>query len=267
MLLFAGVAVLVTVITSALFYLIAKKIDLCKKSLMIKLMAYNAVFCVAFPAFIAVLGGETQSGVPSRGLAAVFSILAIWTALYIVFVIWRVILRSGDVKLKLPVPVPETHSSILNEISINDVENLPDDSKNAGYEPNFDQNAVDTVLNVGKMGIVTEQDPKTDLNDVNSLINLAFDSLYGGKLEEAAEYFYNAIDTRPPLNLEVMIAIQLCMIFSELGRADLSYDILTGYNEKYREQLSDEDRTALEYGVNLLKSVVTGIGGDGYEKN
>ena len=86
-------------------------------------------------------------------------------------------------------------------------------------------------------------------------------------LEEAAGHFYSAMEKHPPLSLEIQIAIQLSMIYSELGRADLSYDILIGYNDKYRNQLSDEDEAMLNTGISMIESVIAGNGGNGDEKN
>ena len=149
---------------------------------------------------------------------------------------------------------------------------LPAGASSTPDEPLFGKNSVDTAQNIDKMGISADllgnMDSGSDrLDDVDYLVNCAFDSLGAGNLEEAAEYFYNAIDKHPKLGLEVQIAIQLSMIYSEIGHAGLSLDILKGYITKYGDLLSDMDMAALEAGVSNIEIIVAGSGGEVNEEN
>ena len=251
---FICVTIAVTAVVSFLFYIVAKRLKLLDKSLIILISILNVLFCAAFPLLAALFGGDarTADGAPSRGLLTVFILLAIWVLFYIFLITWRVILHSPAVRLFLRVPEPESKEP------------------GAVFEDIYSESGkdtVDTAINLDKMGIITEIHHEADENDVKSLINRAFDSLNGGQLNEAAEYFYSAIEKRPPLNLEIQIAIQLSVIYGELGQADLALDILTGYNEQYRSRLTDEDKASLDFGVSMIETIVAGIGGDGHEKN
>lgn len=255
--LFICVTVLTTAASSILFYYAAKRLGINNKRLIAAVSALNALFCAAFPLLFAFVSGWADGRAPMRRPAAVFAALILWTAAYVAIILWRVVLRSPSFRFKAQIPVPDPDGPVLEPVNI--------------------KNNIDSAINIGKMGMNAElrrDNGENDVfiheiheNSVDSLINRAFDCLNGGKKEEAAEYFYSAIEMRPPLSLELQIAIQLSMIYMELGRADLSFDIMTGYDEKYRDRLSGEDKGSLDAGLSIIKSAVAGVGGNGYEKD
>jgi hypothetical protein len=174
--------------------------------------------------------------------------------------------------LNVPIPEPDPPVDENNEadgeaIDENILKTTPIGSDNMGFNGGNGKNTVDTVKNIDKMGMTIEFHEDSKAIEINILIDNAFDSLNGGMLEEAAEYFYSAIDKRPSLGLEIKIAIQLSMIYSELGHADLSLDILTNYRDKYQDKFTEEDRASIEAGISIIEAVVAGIGGDVYEKD
>ena len=299
---FISAIVLVTVITSFLFYFISKRLDLCKKSLVIIISVLNVLFCTLFPLMIALFSGKAVDGSPSLNLGAVAVIMALWTVFYLVVIIWRVVLRSRSLKLNIPVPLPEQNALYTGEAEAAAEETADEtamraaeaEAEAAAEAPLFDTSGdiieiidvkpqeitaekdiyinnekeyVDTTVNIDKMGNITELQQDDENNNVISLINRAFNSLEDGNLEEAAMHFYSAIEKKPPLSLEIQIAVQLSMVYSELGRADLSCDILDEYYNEYWNRLSDEDKLILETGVSIVRTVATSIGGNGDEKN
>ena len=253
--LFACVAILAAAGTSFLLYFAAKRLGIYNKPLIAGVSALNALFCVAFPPLIAFFGG--RGGGAPRNPAAVLAVMALLSAIYACAVIWRVVLRSPSFKPDIPIPAP--------------------DPPEPAFESGNDKNIVDSAINIDKMGMNAEPRRETDENDVkiddfyengvDLALNRAFDSLVSGKMEEAAEYFISAIEMRPPLSLEIQIAIQLSMIYMDLGCADLSFDIMAGYDAKYGNRLSGEDKERLDAAVSIVKSAVAGAGGDGYEEN
>ena len=250
MALFIFAVIIAAAATSSLFIYIAKRISLCKGSLIAAISIMNVLFCTAFPLLFALVSGESGGGaaqtsdgavlagdtLPLRGLPAVFAVMALWAVFYAALVVWRVVLRSGSARFGVPLPVPIKDS-------------------------------VDTATNIDKMSNITDLRQDIGDGDVSMLLERAFECLGDGKPEDAAEYFYSAIEKRPPLGLEIQIAIQLGTIYCELGRSELTYEILTGYIDQYRDRLSDADMAALAAGVSMVESVVAGIGGDGYEKD
>jgi hypothetical protein len=264
--LFIFVAAVVTAVTSFLFYLISGNLNLYKKRHIIVISVLNILFCASFPLLFALVSGESGNGMPSRGLGTVFIVMAIWTFIYLTVIIWRVALRSSGVRLIAPLPEPLSAPADM-DITGKLNENIPDIYGDPAILSDSKKDSVDTDANIDKMGIVTENQQRYENEDVNSLVNQAFDCLSSGNLEEAAEYFYSAIDKHPPLNLEVQIAIQLSMVYCELGKADLSYDILVVYKNQYRSRLTDEDKKTLDTAFGIVDSIVAGNGGDGYEKN
>ena len=245
---YIGAVAAVSAVISTLFYNVSKRIDLCKKSLIATVSVLNALFCAIFPLLIALISGQAKNGAPSRNLGAVAVYMSLLTLLYLFIIIWRVMLRSPSLKFNMPFPIPEQYEKMPQNIE-------------------YKKDSVDTAANIDKMGNITEIQQDNAENKVILLINLAFNSLEGGKLEEAAMNFYSALENKPPLSLEIQIAIQLGMIYSELGQAALSYDILNGYYNDYQDQLSKEDKMMLEAGINMVGPVVANIGGDGDEKN
>ena len=280
--------VLAAAVTSYFAHLILKRLGINKKFLVMVIAALNVLFCAAFPFLFALLSGrpDAVNRAPARGAPAVLTILILFMLLYVIFIVWRIVLRSPALSLNTPIPEPESADANAGFAKTTENDGLISDrldidldfdpkvveitqkySDNANIIDGYEKDTVDTATNIDKMGIITELHHTSDENDVNSLVNRAFDSLGGGKLDEAAEYFYSAIENHPPLNLEIQIAIQLCMVYLDLGQADLAFDILVGYNDQYRNRLSDEDKSILETGISMIESVVTDIGGNGYEKN
>jgi hypothetical protein len=245
--LFICVAAVAAAAMSVAFYFAVKRFGIYKKSLIAAVTALNAAFCAAFPLLFAAIGGGAGGDGAPRSPAAAIAALAALTAIYVIIVVWRVALRSPSLRLNVPIPGPDASEPA------NGTEN--------------EKNIVDSATNLGKMGMNIELHRNIGENDVNSLINLGFDCLNGGKMEEAAGYFFNAIEKHPPLGLELQIAIQLCMIYLELGRADLSFEILSGYDAEYRDRLSGEDRERLDAGLAAVRPAIAGVGGDGYEKD
>ncbi|MCL2058920.1 MAG: hypothetical protein FWH01_07655 [Oscillospiraceae bacterium] len=289
MVLFIGAVILAAAATSLLFIYISKRMNLCRPSLIVAVSALNALFCAAFPPLFALFSGDLGNGMPARGLVAVFAIMALWAVFYVALVIWRVVLRSPSVRLNAPVPRPDLRLRVDNaemaarreNVAAFDemeranpeksVEITPFDVKNMGIDTESVKNSVDTALIIDKMGNIDEMHPNLDNESekggVAQLIERAFECLNDGNKEDAAEYFYSAIEKHPPLNLEIQIAIQLGIIYCELERAELAYDILTSYSANYRDRLTDADRETLDTGVSMVESIVAGIGGDGYEKD
>ena len=279
-----------TAITSCIFYIYAKRTGLCKLSLIIKLAALNVAFCVLFPLLFSLISGETEYNAPSLGLTVVFSILILLTVIYIFFVMWRVVLRSPSIKLNVPIPKMDTAAAIITVPDMIDTgdeaaadiidtgdeaaadlvetgDEVPGITEIEGFSVERLKKSVDTAQNLDKMGMSLDIQPNSKEKAIDIIITHAFDSLYGGKLEEAAGYFYQAIGMEPPVSLEIKIAIQLSMVYYELGQADLSLDVLKSYSEKYQDELSDEDKASIEAGVLIIGKAVASIGGDGYEKN
>jgi len=211
------------------------------------LTVLNAAFCAIFPLMFSFLSGKKGRVYPTLEIWAVIAIMFLVTAAYVVVLIWRLALRSRGVKLNVPLPAPDP-------VLIND-------------NVEFVKDSVDTSQIIDKMGISNTPGQEIRHDDIKIFINKAFDCLNGGDPVEAAEYFYYAITQHPPLYLEIQIVIQLSMVYSELGRADLSLDIMNEYIEKYRNILSDSDMAALMAGVSIIESMLASIGGDGNEEN
>jgi len=215
--------------------------------MIIAITALNILFSAVFPLLYALLSGLAADGAPRRGPRAVIPVLAVWAIVYIFIIIWRVVLRSPNLRLNAPLPAAGPDFNIKTDI--------------------YEKNSVDTAHNIDKMDISNKSNRNYSRDDVDFLINHAFDSLHGGNLEEAAEYFYNAIELNPPLNLELLIAVQLSVIYCDLGHPDLSSDIMDGYYKKYWDILSDSDKAVIMAGVSIIESKTAGIGGDGNEKD
>jgi len=282
-------AVIVSALISLLFYLFTRRRGPCKKSLIAAVTVLNILFCVAVPWLFYFFGGDDGSGAPALGLPAVLLILLALFVVYVAAVVWGVVLRAPGLRLNAPLPeadagggrygapLPEadvgSYSPHLAEpapaggFSSKNTQIQDDIATQTGENADFIKNSVDRAKKLDKMIMSGDFHQDTDNSDVISLINSAFDCLGGGKLEEAAEYFYCAIEKRPPLSLEIKIATQLSMVYSELGRTELSSDILSEYGKHYQDQLDDEDRAVLLAGVGINESMVAGIGGDGNEKN
>jgi len=270
--LFICVTVIATAVTSYLFFYVSKRLNLCGKSLIITVSVLNALFCMLFPLLFAFLSGDSGDRSPSRGLGATFAILALWTVFYVILVVWRVALRSPALNLGIPIPSPDTpvisqNEARSDETDANPSKTAPEKDENDGIDDEYGKNTVDTIQNIDKMGMTIEFHEDSKTIEINILIDNAFDSLNAGRLEEAAEYFYSAIVKKPSLGLEIKIAIQLGMIYHELGHADLSLDILTNYRDKYQDQFTEEDKASIEAGINIIEAVVASIGGDVYEKD
>jgi len=274
--LFLSVAVMAIILTSCAFYFIARRIDLCGVRLIVIISAFNLLFCALFPLVFALLSGVDLRGEPALGHVRVLAVMLALLAVYEIMIVWRAALHSPSINLNVPVPAPDAREMAPAEaddslIAPDFGAETPAFAENAyaggGFEAGFDKKPVDSVKNLDKMGMTIEFHEDSKAIEINLLIDSAFDCLNGGRLEEAAEYFYNAIEKHPSLGLEIMIAIQLSMIYSELGHADLSLDILTHYKDKYRDQLSGEDMASIEAGIGIIEAVVAGIGGDGYETN
>ena len=267
-----------TLITSFVFYYISKRLSLCKTSLVVTISVLNVLFCAIFPLLVAVLSGDARGGAPLRNLWVVALAMLLWAIFYLALIILRVMLRSPSLKFSIPIPIPEPNMAV-SPIAETPVTVYSD--KTAGLtgakpaeaiaveavQTAYEKDTVDTAANLDKMGNTTELKQGTGKNNVSLLISHAFDCLEAGMLEDAAVHFYEAIENRPPLSLEIQIAIQLCMIYNELGQAELSYEILNGYYTEYQNQLSDKDRLILETGIDIVGSVTAGIGGYGDEKN
>jgi len=167
--------------------------------------------------------------------AAVISILALWTVIYIALLVWGVVLKSNGLRLNTPVPAPDSQTGTNGFTG-----GYQDAYKPDGNPPNnaeklgFIKNSVDSAQNLDKMSISMESLQDMRNMDLDSIINQAFDFLGGGMLEKAAEYFYCAMEKNPPKYLEYQIALQLSMIYNELGRKDLSSDILAVYGDQYQ---------------------------------
>ena len=260
---YIGVIIAVTALTSCVGFFIFKRVGIHAKSLIISIAALNILFCAIFPLLFAFISGGAgaSDGSPARGLPVVFFVLVILTLIYIAFIIWRVALRSPGFLLNMPIPTPDSAETGGEAVL------APNNAEDASIMTGNEKDIIDTALNIDKMGIITASQIDADNYDVNALLNRAFDSLGGGRLDEAAECFYGAMEKHPPLNLEIQIAIQLCMVYIELGQAELAFDILVGYNDQYRNRLSEEDKSILETGISMIESMATGIGGNGYEKD
>ena len=271
-------------VSSLVFYFYVKRINLCGKSVIIASGVMNALFCAVFPLLFSAVSGAKERNEPVNSLLTVFIILIIIYLLYLGLLVSVVVLRSPGVRLNAPMPSPDGIDVISQDaLSVSEYAGVPGtgfsnppespgDALAAADVPEFGKNSVDTAQNIDKMGIGTDsrqisKQHNEDIDNLNYLVNCAFDSLGSGKLEEAAEYFYSAIDRHPPLSLEVQIAIQLAMIYSEIGHAELSLDILRGYIFNYKEFLSDSDMAALEAGVGNIEISVAGIEGDVNEEN
>jgi tetratricopeptide (TPR) repeat protein len=108
-----------------------------------------------------------------------------------------------------------------------------------------DNETVDSDQNVDTMGILDVLREKSTPLNADTLIKRAYDSLYDGNLEDAAELFNQAIAQKPPRQAEFKIAIQLCNIYKNLGYKELALDILVSYKNHYGADLSENDMAAI----------------------
>ena len=227
--------------TSIVFYMIAKRLGLCKKTLIFLLTALDCVFCLSFPLLFALISGKNKAGAPALGFGAAITVLALWFILYLASVARRVALRSSGLDLKVPVPEPDQVYDNTGKKPVYD---------NTGKKP------VDSAQNIDKMDINTANCENADIPAINALIERAFECLDGGKLEEAAGFFYEAIVKRPPLELDIQIAIQLGMVYSELGRPEFALDVLYSYMQTYRGRLSGDNKAALGAAIDIIETAI-----------
>jgi tetratricopeptide (TPR) repeat protein len=118
--------------------------------------------------------------------------------------------------------------------------------KISDISPSEGGNMVDSAQNIDKMGMVGELCPDGGESDADELVKFAFLRLQSGMLEEAAEYFYQAIEKRPGRDLEFKLVIELCQIYRALGSVELALDILENYRDNYRDQIPRHDLDAME---------------------
>lgn len=136
------------------------------------------------------------------------------------------------------------------------------------------QNSVDSVENIDKMGLENcimqqakehtdvqqnddaeypldtdvqqnddaEYPPDIDGLTIEESINMAFSCRQKGNLELAALYYMNLLDKHLPKDLALMVLLDVCALYKEMGNPEMAKNVLEGYISKFSEMLDTEQK-------------------------
>jgi outer membrane protein assembly factor BamD (BamD/ComL family) len=106
---------------------------------------------------------------------------------------------------------------------------------------------------LGTINISDHDTPNMEKMELSGLIESGFDRMDSGDIEQAAEFFSEALGRRPSKKLEFNIVLKLCHIYMEFGQAELAIDILESYRTKYGDRIDPDVLTEMEILINELE--------------
>lgn len=127
-----------------------------------------------------------------------------------------------------------------------------------------EQNFVDSNENIDKMGLenYTPQDlqheceleisanmdsmPDIENLSIDECIDMAFLHKQKGEPELAVLYYMNVIDKHLPKDLALMVLLDICALYKEMGNPEVAKNVLEGYLAKFSEMLDTEEKTEIE---------------------
>jgi tetratricopeptide (TPR) repeat protein len=102
----------------------------------------------------------------------------------------------------------------------------------------IDENAAEELLE--------EKQPESNENNIDSYIDEAFKFKQNGDYESAIIYYMYALDSKPENSLVFWIILDICVLYKEMGQAELARQILEGYVEIYGNVMDKQVKDEIE---------------------
>jgi hypothetical protein len=112
---------------------------------------------------------------------------------------------------------------------------------------------VDSDKNIDTISVSDYELPKLEEMGISDLISSGFDRMGSGELEQAAEFFNEALMRRLSKELELNLVAKLCYIYKEIGLAEYALYIVDSYRTKYSGRINQDILTEMEMIIQELE--------------
>ena len=265
---FAAAAFGAVIISAAVMLLVFSRLKLMNTMTLVSITFASLITIAVFPLVFGLIARL-------KGGAADLSTLMFVSALTIVFFLIIAFLLSILISTIIPklhrspvkagTELSETeNSTTINQVSPtenenyleqiydkliheNDGETLNNAEDTDKAENNLEK-SVDSSENIDKMGIenIVQNSAVMTIEDC---IEEAFRLKESDDAEGAVQYFIDALDKKPQKELTFWIVLDICVLYKNLGQAELAYDILNSYHDTFGEMMDASVKEEIEYSL------------------
>jgi hypothetical protein len=266
---FAAAATGAVIISTVIMLTIFSRFKLLNMATLAAVTIASLISIAAFPLLFGLIarlnGGSSGTSALLRVSVltlASFPVLAFLLSILIALVIpkpGKKAVHAGTESLESESPAVEAASSAIENtnyleqiydklVNENNRETLDNAETKVEPENNLEI-SVDSSENIDKMGIENiVQNSKVPT--IEGCIEEAFKLKETDDVEGAILYFMDALDKNPCKELTFWIVLDICVLYKNLGQAELAYDILNSYHDAFGDLMDATVKEEIE--SNLL---------------